>query len=144
MNSVLDTNVLSELLRAAPHPRVLRWLAAQAPDTLLVTAITQAEMVLGARLLPAGKRRTALEAALSSMFAADFAGRVLPFDARAVGDYVDIVAGRRAIGRPISQFDAQIAAITRRAGATLVTRNAGDFEACGLVLVDPWNDDPRG
>lgn len=138
MSTILDTNVLSELLRAEPSPAVLAWFAAQAPEGLFVSAVTQAEMMLGARLLPAGKRRAALEQALSAMFDEDFSGRILPFDSQAVPAYVDIVAERRSIGRPISQFDAQIAAIARRAGAKLATRNTADFERCGVVSFDPW------
>jgi len=138
MSTLLDTNVLSELLRARPSTAVLGWFASQPGDSLFVSTITQAEMMLGARLLPAGKRRHALETALSAMFAGDFAGRVLPFDTAAAPVYADIVADRRAVGRPISQFDAQIAAIARTAHARVATRNTADFEGCGLVLVDPW------
>ena len=138
MSVVLDTNVVSELLRAAPDARVLAWVAAQSADSLFVTAVTQAEMQLGARLLPAGRRRNALEAALRSMFAEDFARRILPFDSAAVGDYVDVVAQRRAAGRPIAQFDAQIAAIARAHRTALATRNVADFEGCALTLIDPW------
>ena len=138
MSTLLDTNVLSELLRAAPEPAVLAWFAAQPAETLFTSAVTQAEMMLGARLLPSGKWRTALEAAMRAMFDEDFAGRVLPFDSGAVAAYVDIVATRRATGRPISQFDAQIATIARHRRARLATRNVGDFEGCGVVVVDPW------
>ncbi len=138
MSFLLDTNVLSELLRAAPAPAVLAWFAAQPAETLLVSAVTQAEMLLGARLLPAGRRRAALEAALGAMFDEDFAGRILPFDAAAAPAYVDIVCARRAAGRPIAQFDAQIAAIARRHGSRLATRNVADFEGCGVAVVDPW------
>jgi predicted nucleic acid-binding protein len=139
MTTLLDTNVLSELLRARPSPAVLAWFAAQPPESLFVSAVTQAEMMLGARLLPVGKRRTALESALLAMFDEDFTGRILPFDAGAVPAYVEIVSERRSLGRPISQFDAQIAAIARRAGAKLATRNSTDFERCGVSLIDPWN-----
>ena len=138
MNTLLDTNVLSELLRSAPEPRVLAWFAGQASETLFVSAVTHAEMALGARLMPAGKRRTALQAALGAMFSEDFAGRILPFDSAAVPAYVDIVSARRAAGRPISQFDAQIAAIALHAGARLATRNVNDFENCGVTVVNPW------
>lgn len=138
MTTLLDTNVLSELLRSAPQPEVLAWFAAQPSETLYSSAVTQAEMLLGARLLPAGKRRVALEAALGAMFTEDFAGRILPFDRAAVPAYAEIVSARRAAGRPISQFDAQIAAIARRAGARLATRNVEDFEGCGISLVNPW------
>jgi len=138
MSTLLDTNVLSELLRSAPEPMVLTWFAGQASETLFVSAVTQAEMSLGARLMPAGKRRTALQAALGTMFSEDFAGRILPFDSAAVPAYVDIVSARRAAGRPISQFDAQIAAIALHTGAKLATRNVNDFENCGVTVVNPW------
>ena len=138
MSTLLDTNVLSELLRSQPAPAVLAWFSEQPPESLFVSAVTQAEMMLGARLLPPGKRRTALESALSAMFDEDFAGRILPFDTGAVPAYVEIVGARRSLGRPIAQFDAQIAAIARQAGAKLATRNVTDFERCGVALIDPW------
>lgn len=138
MTTLLDTNVLSELLRAAPAPAVLAWFAAQPAQSLFVSTVTQAEMMLGARLLPAGKRRAALEAAVQAMFDEDFAGRILPFGSAAVPAYADIVSNRRNAGRPISQFDAQIAAIAQQHGARLATRNLADFEGCGLALVNPW------
>ena len=140
MNILLDTNVLSELLRAQPARSVLAWFAAQRPESLHVSAITQAEMLLGARVLPKGKRRAALEQALKTMFEQDFRGRVLAFDASAATAYVDIVAGRRTAGRPISQLDAQIAAIAQRADMKLATRNTADFTDCGLTLLNPWVD----
>ena len=140
MSSLLDTNVLSELLRAAPERTVLQWFAAQPAEGLFVTAVTQAEMLLGAHLLPAGKRRAALEAALRGLFEEDFAGRVLPFDSAATAAYAELVSGRRAAGRPISQFDAQIAAIARRHGMGVATRNVGDFAECGVVVISPWRD----
>ena len=138
MTTLLDTNVLSELLRGEPSPAVLAWFAAQPPESLFVSAVTQAEMMLGARLLPPGRRRKALEGALAAMFEEDFAGRILPLDTGAVPAYVEIVGHRRSLGRPISQFDAQIAAIARRAGMRLATRNTDDFLGCGVALIDPW------
>ena len=138
MSTLLDTNVLSELLRSAPSPAVVAWVTAQAGESLFVTSVTEAEMRLGVRLLPSGKRRRALEVAIAAMFAEDFAQRIRPFDTAAVPGYVDVVSRRRAAGRPISQFDAQIAAIARCHGDQLATRNVGDFEGCGLSLVDPW------
>jgi len=138
VSTLLDTNVLSELLRAAPSPEVTAWVAAQAGESLFVTSVTEAEMRLGVRLLPSGKRRQALEVAVAAMFAEDFAKRIRPFDTAAVPHYVDVVSRRRAAGRPISQFDAQIAAIALCHGDRLATRNVGDFEGCGLSLVNPW------
>lgn len=143
MSVLLDTNVLSELLRAEPDPDVLGWFAAQPANDLFVSAVTQAEMILGARLLPAGKRRQRLEHALDAMFLEDFAGRILPFDSGCTADYAHAVATRRGAGQPISQFDAQIAAIARRHRLNLATRNVSDFEGCGLTVVNPWEFDAR-
>lgn len=138
MSVLLDTNVLSELLRAAPERAVLHWIAAQSAETLFVSAVTQAEMMLGARLLPAGKRRTALQTGLHGLFGQDFAGRVLPFDSAATAAYAELVADRRANGRPISQFDAQIAAIARQHAMPVATRNVDDFAGCGVAVINPW------
>lgn len=138
---VLDTNILSELMRPVPERAVLQWMAAQAPASLFTTSVTQAEMMLGVRLLPAGKRRARLEQAVVAVFDEDFSSRVLAFDRAAVPAYVEIVAGQRSGGRPITQFDAQIAAIARVSGAALATRNTADFEGCGLMLIDPWQGD---
>ena len=138
MSVLLDTNVLSELLRSRPDPAVAAWVDSQPAESLCISAVTQAEMLLGARLLPAGKRRQGLERALAAMFDEDFGERILPFDSAVVAAYVDIVAARRAAGRPISQFDAQIAATARHHRSSLATRNTGDFEGCGVSLIDPW------
>ena len=116
----------------------MAWFGRHAPDSLFVSAVTQAEMMLGARVLPAGKRRNTLEAELTGMFQQDFAGRVLPFDAAAAAVYADVVSMRRMAGRPISQFDAQIAAIAICHRMPLATRNVSDFEGCELNLVNPW------
>lgn len=139
MKWLLDTNVLSELLRAEPYDRVLGWFAQQHAEALFASAITQAEMLYGAALLPRGRRRTQLEQQLQAMFDEDFDRRVLPFDGQAAVAYAALVAARRSAGRPISQFDAQIAAIALTHRATLVTRNVEDFDGCGLTVVNPWN-----
>jgi hypothetical protein len=136
---LLDTNVLSEILRTSPEPTVLDWFSRQRDDDLHVSAVTHAEMLLGVGLLPHGKRQQRLRDAMHGLFENDFAGRVLPFDGPAVAHYVEIVVTRRRAGRPISQFDAQIAAIALRNGAALATRNLKDFEGCGLHLIDPWH-----
>lgn len=138
MKLLLDTNVLSELLRASPDAGVVAWFADQHADALFVSAVTQAEMLFGAALLPDGRRRTQLEQQLNAMFDEDFARRVLPFDSEAARIYAGVVSGRRQAGRSISQFDAQIAAIALAHRASLVTRNVEDFEGCGLALVNPW------
>lgn len=135
---VLDTNVVSELMKSAPHRAVVRWAAARPVAGLFTTAITQAEILHGVRLLPSGRRRDAIEASAKAVFEEVFAGRVLPFSSEVAEPYAEIAAGRRRSGRPISQADAQIAAIARAVGASLATRNVGDFDGCGVRVVDPW------
>lgn len=136
---ILDTNVVSELMRPTPDGAVARWVADQQATTLYTTSITQAEVLHGILLLPAGKRRAALEAAAEAMFEKDFGGRVLPFGGDAARAYAQIAAHRRRSGRPISNFDAQIAAITRTARAAVATRNVGDYDDCGIKVMNPWN-----
>jgi len=136
---LLDTNVLSELMRPEPAARVVDWIAAQPAQGLFTTSITQAEILHGVMLLPPGKRRDALEAAAREMFAVEFAGRVLPFGADAALPYAGIAVDRRRAGRPISHFDAQIAAIARCSGAAIGTRNVADFEGCGVEVLNPWD-----
>lgn len=137
---VLDTNVLSELMRPEPDARVLRWLGEQPAARVFTTSITQAEILHGIVLLPAGKRRDALEAAAKAMFDEEFEGRVLAFDSAAAPAYAAIARDRRRAGRPISHFDAQIAAIAAVHEAAVATRNAADFDGCGIAVVDPWQD----
>lgn len=136
---VLDTNVLSELLAPTPAPAVVAWLAAQPAAAVFTTTVTEAEILYGLALLPGGRRRQALEAAVRPIFAEDLAGRVLAFDRDAAQSYAVIAAQRRAIGRPISQFDAQIAAIAVSRGASIATRNIADFADTGAVIVNPWD-----
>jgi predicted nucleic acid-binding protein len=136
---VLDTNVLSELMRPKPSPAVVGWVASQPSSSLHTTSITQAEILHGILLLPAGRRRVALEAAALAMFAEDFADRILGFGSDAAAPYARMAADRRRAGRPISHFDAQIAAIAATAGAAIATRNVADFAGLGLKVVDPWS-----
>lgn len=135
---ILDTNVLSELLRPEPAKAVDRWLAAQDGAKVFFTTVGEAELRHGVALLPAGRRRTALATAVEGLLEEDFRGRILPFDRAAARAYAAIAAARRAAGRPISQFDCQIAAIARARDATVATRNTSDYEGCGIELIDPW------
>jgi toxin FitB len=135
---ILDTNVLSEIMKPKPATRVVDWMAAQPATSLHTTSITQAEILHVLMLLPSSRRRSALEAAATSMFAEDFGGRMLGFGSDAALPYAQIVSDRRRAGRPISHFDAQIAAIARFMGATVATRNTADFDGCGVTVVDPW------
>jgi toxin FitB len=135
---VLDTNVISELMRPTPDARVMAWMAQQPMAGLFTTTVTQAEIFYGLALLPQGRRRDDLVVAAQQMFDVDLAGRVLSFDIDAAMIYAEIAAGRRRIGKPISQIDAQIAAVARSRGAQLATRNVPDFVDCGIVVVNPW------
>ena len=136
---VLDTNVVSELMRNSPNSAVLAWVDSRLTSALYVTAITEAEIRTGVALLPGGARQRGLSAAADRAFGALFAGRVLPFDSEAARMYAVIVSGRRASGSPISQADCQIAAIARSVGASVVTRDVGGFEGCGIEVIDPWS-----
>ena len=136
---ILDTNVLSELMRPKPSVRIVTWVAKQPATELFTTSITEAEIFYGIELLTKGKRREGLLAAAEAMFAEDLAARIFGFDSDAARVFSTIAAHRRALGRPISHADAQIAAIAQVRGAKLATRNVADFEDCGLDIVDPWN-----
>ena len=135
---VLDTNVLSELMRPKPSARVAAWIAQQPLADFFTTAITEAEIFYGIELLAKGKRRDGLLAAAEGMFTDNFAGRVLAFESDAARHFARIAAHRRELGRPISHADTQIAAIVRAHGATLATRNGSDFADCNITLIDPW------
>lgn len=135
---LLDTNVLSELLRPAPHENVLAWFDEQLRASLFTTTITQAEMLYGAKLLPKGQRRTVLLEAIDAIFTVDMAGKLLHFDAEAADTFSTLAATRQSAGNPISQFDAMIAAIAICHGAALATRNTRDFEHCDIELINPW------
>jgi predicted nucleic acid-binding protein len=135
---LLDTNIVSELMRPMPSQTVMSWLAAQPAASLFISSVTEAELRYGGLLMPEGRKRAELVATIEVMLAEDFAGRILPFDSAAAIAFASIAAGRRQAGRPISQFDAQIAAIARSRGAELATRNVADFEACGVEIINPW------
>ena len=136
---ILDTNVLSELMRSKPSPGVVAWVARQPAAELFTTSITEAEIFYGIELLTKGKRREGLLAAAEAMFAEDLVGRIFGFESDAARVFSTIAAHRRALGRPISHADAQIAAIAQVRGAKLATRNGADFKDCGLDVLDPWN-----
>jgi predicted nucleic acid-binding protein len=137
---VLDTNVLSELMRPNPSSRVTAWMRQQPRPQLAVTAITEAEIFYGIELLPPGKRKNHFLSMAESMFAEDLRGRRLPFDSEAARLYAKIASVRRAKGKPISPADAQIAAIVLAHKAVLATRNTMDFDACGVPLINPWEE----
>lgn len=138
---ILDTNVISETIRAQPDPAVAAWLASRPASSLFITTITQAEMLYGLRLLADGERRQGLTDAIHSVLREAFRGRILSFDGPAAEAYATIAAARRSAGRPISTFDAQIAAIARSRGASVATRDVNGFDDCGLDVLDPWMAD---
>ena len=135
---ILDTNVLSELMRPKPDTHVLSWARTQSREEVFTTAINEAEMLYGLEILPRGKRRDELMAAMQATFYRDMAGHILAFDSDAARIYAGIAASRRKHGKPISYSDAQIAAIVQSHGATLASRNVSDFADCGIRTFDPW------
>jgi predicted nucleic acid-binding protein len=135
---VFDTNVVSELMKSSPTPVVVAWMSGIVADELFTTTVTVAEIFYGIEILPKGRRRDQLLRQAEGTFSEDFGGRILSFDERAAHEYAHIASERRLRGRPILFADAQIAAIARANDATLATRNTGDFEGCGVKLVNPW------
>ncbi|PHS24477.1 MAG: VapC toxin family PIN domain ribonuclease [Methylophaga sp.] len=135
---VLDTNVLSELMRLQPSKSVISWLDNQAASKLYITAITVAEILYGIARLAEGKRKSALFTAASDMFDQDFGGRILAFDSQAAVLYADLVSNCESSGRQVSMADAQIAAICQLHEANIATRNIKDFEPFNLNVINPW------
>lgn len=134
---LLDTNVVSEAIRPAPHPAVRDWLDAQAAETLFLSSVTVAEMAFGIGALPAGRRRQALSAALEAVLAL-FAGRVLAFDEAAALRYGALAVRARAAGRGFPTPDGYIAAIAAARGFAVATRDGSAFDAAGVAVIDPW------
>ena len=138
---ILDTNVVSELMRPEPAPVVANWVRDRDRRELCTTAITLAEVRYGIARLPGGRRKQVLLAAADEIFSA-FADQVLPVDAAAADQYSVIASSRERAGKPIAGFDALIAAVCRSQGATLATRNVGDFDGTGVEIIDPWLQSP--
>ena len=138
---VLDTNVVSELMRLEPAAGVLDWVDRQPSAEVYLTAITVAELLYGVARLPDGQRKVDLAGRIEALLSEDFEHRVAPFDETAAAHYADIVVRRERAGRPISTADAQIAATCRSHGALLATRNVDDFTDTSVVIVNPWASD---
>jgi hypothetical protein len=134
---VVDTNIISELMRPAPSPMIVDWVRRQRPSELCTTAVTVAEIRYGLERLPDGRRKNDLLEAVGEIFRS-FGDYVFPFDTAAAGHYARIVTHRDKIGRPMDGFDGQIAAICRARRADLATRNVRDFEETGIKIIDPW------
>lgn len=138
MKIVLDTNVISELIQPRGATIIRNWLARQDGASLYTTSITHAEILYGIQILPTGRRREQLLNGASTVFERHLSTRILSFDQQAAIRYAQLSAHRRQLGRPFSQFDAQIAAICSVHHATLATRNIRDFLDCDIELINPW------
>ncbi|HRP27943.1 MAG TPA: type II toxin-antitoxin system VapC family toxin [Burkholderiaceae bacterium] len=136
---ILDTNVLSALMRAASEPAVVSWLDRQPVESIWITSITLFETRFGLALLPRGRRRRALEAAFEQLLREDLENRVLDFDGAAATEAAALAATRQRAGRSVDMRDTQIAGIALARRATLATRNLRHFQDSGVTLVDPWS-----
>ena len=134
---ILDTNVVSEITQPRPEPRVSAWMSAQRGRDLWLTAVNVVELRLGLVIMDPGRRRDELTKATETVLHG-LRRNILPFDVHAANAYVEIASARRALGRPIMEFDCQIAAIARSLGAAVATRNVRDFEHCGIRVINPW------
>jgi len=135
---LLDTNVISEMMKKAPSPQVIEWMDQQPGSELFISAVTVAEIIYGLKALPAGNRRHFLETAFNKVVQEAFEHRVLSFNEIAASYYGKIMSHRKALGRPLSILDGQIAAIALAHGASLATRNIKDFKDCKLELINPF------
>ena len=138
MSTLLDTNVVSELMRESPELSVARWVSGHPVEDLFLSAVSEAELRYGAAILPMGRRRETLFFKIEAMLRDAFEDRVLPFDSEAARAYGHIAAARRSTGRPVASADCQIAAIAAARRMRLATRNVRDFEDMGIEIVNPW------
>ena len=141
---LLDTNVVSEPIRRRPDSRVLDWLDAQVIQSLYLSTVSLAELLLGAESLPVGRRRTALAAALEQQIADLFGDRIIPFDIAAAEAYAKIVVEARSQGHTISIADGQIAGIAAANRLRIASRDEVPFRAAGLVVINPWKHEASG
>ena len=139
MMILLDTNIISELMRPSPQASVVAWLNEQEPLDVHISVITIAEIEYGLKVLPEGQKRWSLQQKFEWFVAQGFEQRILDFTETAAHHYADIMAHRRSLGMPMSVPDGQIAAIARTHHFKLATRNIKDFEECGLTLVNPFD-----
>jgi predicted nucleic acid-binding protein len=135
---ILDTNVVSEMMKATPTPAVVAWLNGQEASTLFLTTVTIGEISYGLRVLPQGRRRRLLEEGFERILAEAFAGRILDFDEKAARRYGEVMGRRKEIGRPLTILDGQIASIARANSCAVATRNVRDFVDCGVEIVNPF------
>lgn len=134
---VLDTNVVSEPMRPAPDPHVLTWLNSQPAESLYLTSVSLAELLVGIGVIPVGRRRESLARSLDHLLDL-FADRVLPFDQAAAGRYADMAVRARAVGQPLPPSDGYVAATAASHGFLVATRNARHFAHTGVEIINPW------
>ncbi len=135
---LLDTNIISEVMRTSPRPEIIHWLNNQGSQNLYLSTITIAEINYGLKSLPKGRRRLRLEAKFEEFIQKGFTQRILNFDEKAVQRYGDIMSTRKSMGRPMSVPDGQIAAIAFSQGFDIATGNQKDFEGCGAKVINPF------
>ena len=140
---ILDTNVVSALMRQVPEPPVVEWLDRQPAESVWITSVTLFEARLGIALLPAGRRRRTLQAGFEKLLGEDLENRILAFDADAAAEAATLAARRQRTGRPVDFRDTQIAGIALARRATLATRNARHFSDLEVPVVDPWQGERR-
>ncbi len=134
---ILDTNIVSEALKPGRHPAVIAWLDEQSAETLYITATSLAELFTGIAVMPDGKRKTAISAALDSLISRLFDARILPFDHDAAMAYSQLLSGARAQGKAVSMPDGQIGAIASVHNFKVATRDVAPFQALGVPVIDP-------
>jgi len=135
---ILDTNVVSEAIKAGRSPGVVTWLDEQVAETLYLTSISLSELLIGVEILPAGKRKDRLCAGLGELIVKLFGPRILPFDQQAAVAYAALMGGARAAGKAVSMPDGQIGAIASVHGFAVATRDAAPFMALQLPTINPW------
>ncbi|MGO9454837.1 MAG: type II toxin-antitoxin system VapC family toxin [Candidatus Binataceae bacterium] len=135
---ILDTNVLSALMRARPDAEVVAWLDQQPAQSIWITAITVFEARFGIALLPSGRRRQEIEKAFTKVLREDLEGRVLDFDEASAERAAMLAAERQRAGRSVDFRDTQIAGIALARQGTLATRNTQHFEGLSIPVINPW------
>ncbi|HEY1207772.1 MAG TPA: type II toxin-antitoxin system VapC family toxin [Terracidiphilus sp.] len=140
---LLDTNVISEIMRPRPDSRVAAWVQSLPRKEFWTSSVVVAELLSGIELMPPGRRQNELREAFEAMLIEDFHCQIHSFDLAAARYYGQILSARQRLGRPINEMDAQIAATARVHGAAVATRNVKDFVACEISLINPWSDNPK-
>ena len=136
---ILDTNVVSEIMRVSPEPAVSRWISSQKQKDVYLTTVTVAELGYGVSRLEKGRKQRELQKTLDEVLEVDYLDRILPFDETAAREYAHLAAEREAVGLSVKDFDCLILAIASVHGATVATRNVKHFAGSGVRIINPWN-----